>query len=51
VAPGERVAGTPATNDVRWARSMVAIERLTDIRHELRELRQVVARLQAKEET
>jgi UDP-3-O-[3-hydroxymyristoyl] glucosamine N-acyltransferase len=50
VAPGARVAGTPASNDVRWARSMVAIERLTDIRHELRELKRKVAILEGEEE-
>jgi UDP-3-O-[3-hydroxymyristoyl] glucosamine N-acyltransferase len=49
VGPGERVAGTPASSDVRWARNMAAVERLSDMRHELRELRLKVARLEQEE--
>ena len=49
IAAGERVAGTPATSDVRWARNMAAVERLSDLRHELRELKDKVARLEKEE--
>ena len=49
IAAGERVAGTPATADVRWARNMAAVERLSDLRHELRELKNRVARLEKEE--
>jgi UDP-3-O-[3-hydroxymyristoyl] glucosamine N-acyltransferase len=43
--PGARVAGSPATPDVAWARNSAAFNRLTEMRRELRELRAEVARL------
>ncbi|HET7825406.1 MAG TPA: UDP-3-O-(3-hydroxymyristoyl)glucosamine N-acyltransferase [Anaeromyxobacter sp.] len=47
--PGERVAGSPATPDVAWARNTAVFNRLTEMRRELRELRAEVARLRDKE--
>jgi len=44
--PGERVAGSPATSDVRWARNAAVYDRLTDMRRELRELKKQVERLE-----
>jgi UDP-3-O-[3-hydroxymyristoyl] glucosamine N-acyltransferase len=44
--PGERVAGSPAINDVRWARNHAVAERLTDMRKELRALQKQVAQLE-----
>jgi UDP-3-O-[3-hydroxymyristoyl] glucosamine N-acyltransferase len=44
--PGERVAGSPAVADVRWARNAAVYDRLTDMRRELRELQKKVARLE-----
>jgi UDP-3-O-[3-hydroxymyristoyl] glucosamine N-acyltransferase len=46
MAPGERVAGSPAINDVRWARNHAVAERLTDMRKELRALQKQVALLE-----
>jgi len=46
MAPGERVAGSPATNDVRWARNAAVYDRLTDMRKELRALQKQVAQLE-----
>jgi UDP-3-O-[3-hydroxymyristoyl] glucosamine N-acyltransferase len=46
VGPGERVAGSPAGNDVRWARNSAVFDRLTDMRRELRELQKKVAQLE-----
>jgi len=46
MAPGERVAGSPASNDVRWARNSAVFDRLTDMRKELRELHKKVAQLE-----
>ena len=46
VEPGERVAGSPAINDVRWARNHAVAERLTDLRKELRALQKQVAQLE-----
>ena len=43
--PGARVAGSPATPDVAWARNSAAFNRLSEMRRELRELRAEVARL------
>jgi UDP-3-O-[3-hydroxymyristoyl] glucosamine N-acyltransferase len=45
--PGARVAGTPATADVAWARNSAVFNRLTEMRRELRELRAEVERLRA----
>jgi UDP-3-O-[3-hydroxymyristoyl] glucosamine N-acyltransferase len=45
VEPGGRVAGSPATPDVQWARNSAAFNRLTEMRRELRELRREVERL------
>jgi UDP-3-O-[3-hydroxymyristoyl] glucosamine N-acyltransferase len=47
--PGARVAGSPATPDVAWARNTAVFNRLTEMRRELRELRAEVARLRDKE--
>lgn len=47
--PGARVAGSPATADVAWARNTAAFNRLTEMRRELRELRAEVARLRGDE--
>jgi UDP-3-O-[3-hydroxymyristoyl] glucosamine N-acyltransferase len=47
--PGARVAGSPATPDVAWARNTAVFNRLTEMRRELRELRAEVARLREKE--
>jgi UDP-3-O-[3-hydroxymyristoyl] glucosamine N-acyltransferase len=47
--PGARVAGSPATPGLQWARNSAALERLPDMRRELRELRRQVDELrQAK---
>jgi UDP-3-O-[3-hydroxymyristoyl] glucosamine N-acyltransferase len=48
--PGARVAGSPATSDVAWARNSAAFNRLTEMRRELRELRAEVERLRAEKE-
>ncbi|HEX9242107.1 MAG TPA: UDP-3-O-(3-hydroxymyristoyl)glucosamine N-acyltransferase [Anaeromyxobacter sp.] len=48
--PGARVAGSPATPDVQWARNVSVFNRLTEMRRELRELRAEVARLQLGQE-
>jgi UDP-3-O-[3-hydroxymyristoyl] glucosamine N-acyltransferase len=50
IPPGGRVAGTPATPDVQWARNSAVFNRLTEMRRELRELRAAVARLQGEQE-
>ncbi len=50
VGPGERVAGYPAGPEVRWARNAAVYDRLTEMRRELRELKQKVARLEGKDE-
>jgi UDP-3-O-[3-hydroxymyristoyl] glucosamine N-acyltransferase len=50
VEPGGRVAGSPATPDVTWARNSAVFNRLTEMRRELRELRNAVARLQGEQE-
>jgi UDP-3-O-[3-hydroxymyristoyl] glucosamine N-acyltransferase len=47
--PGERVAGSPATSDVRWARNAAVYDRLTEMRRELRELQKKVAALAPEE--
>jgi UDP-3-O-[3-hydroxymyristoyl] glucosamine N-acyltransferase len=44
--PGARVAGSPAKNDVAWARNSAVFDRLTDMRKELRALQKQVAALQ-----
>ncbi|HET8734093.1 MAG TPA: UDP-3-O-(3-hydroxymyristoyl)glucosamine N-acyltransferase, partial [Anaeromyxobacteraceae bacterium] len=46
LAPGERVAGSPAKGDVAWARNSAVFDRLTDMRKELRALQKQVAALQ-----
>lgn len=46
LAPGERVAGSPAKSDVAWARNSAVFDRLTDMRKELRALQKQVAALQ-----
>jgi UDP-3-O-[3-hydroxymyristoyl] glucosamine N-acyltransferase len=50
VEPGARMAGSPATRDVQWARNSAVFNRLTDMRRELRELRAEVARLKGDRE-
>ncbi len=50
VEPGGRVAGSPATADVAWARNSAVFNRLTEMRKELRELRREVERLRADKE-
>jgi UDP-3-O-[3-hydroxymyristoyl] glucosamine N-acyltransferase len=50
VEPGARMAGSPATPDVKWARNSAVFNRLTDMRRELRELRAEVARLKGDRE-
>jgi UDP-3-O-[3-hydroxymyristoyl] glucosamine N-acyltransferase len=50
VAPGERVAGTPAKGDVAWARNSAVFDRLTDMRRELRALQKQVAALRPQEQ-
>ncbi len=50
IEAGGRVAGSPATPDVQWARNSAAFNRLTEMRRELRELRAAVARLEAEQE-
>jgi UDP-3-O-[3-hydroxymyristoyl] glucosamine N-acyltransferase len=47
VEAGARVAGSPATPDVQWARNSAVFNRLTEMRRELRELRGEVERLRA----
>ena len=49
--PGERVAGSPAGPDVRWARNSAAFDRLTDMRRDLRELQKKVAQLEQERKT
>jgi UDP-3-O-[3-hydroxymyristoyl] glucosamine N-acyltransferase len=46
VAPGERLAGTPAVQERTWARSMAAMERFNDMRRDLIELKRKVAALE-----
>jgi UDP-3-O-[3-hydroxymyristoyl] glucosamine N-acyltransferase len=46
--PGARVAGSPATPDVQWARNSAVFDRLTDMRRELRELRKELDELRGK---
>jgi len=48
--PGARVAGSPATPDVQWARNSAVFNRLTEMRRELRELRAEVDRLKGGQE-
>jgi UDP-3-O-[3-hydroxymyristoyl] glucosamine N-acyltransferase len=50
VEPGGRVAGSPATPDVQWARNSAVFNRLTEMRRELRELRAELERLRADKE-
>ncbi len=50
VEPGARVAGSPATPDVQWARNAAVFNRLTDMRRELRELRKELDALRAEKE-
>jgi len=49
VAPGERVAGTPAKADVAWARNSAVFDRLVDMRRELKALQKQVAALQQEQ--
>jgi UDP-3-O-[3-hydroxymyristoyl] glucosamine N-acyltransferase len=49
--PGERVAGSPASTDVKWARNSAVFDRLTDMRRELRELQKKVAQLEQEKKT
>jgi UDP-3-O-[3-hydroxymyristoyl] glucosamine N-acyltransferase len=46
LAPGARVAGLPAVAEGDWARSMAALGRLNDMRHQLMELKRQVAQLE-----
>jgi UDP-3-O-[3-hydroxymyristoyl] glucosamine N-acyltransferase len=46
VAPGERLAGTPAVAERTWARGMAAMERFNDMRRDLIELKRKVAALE-----
>lgn len=48
--PGARVAGSPATPDLTWARNSAAFNRLTEMRRELRQLRAEVDRLRGEKE-
>lgn len=48
VAPGERLAGSPAKPEVQWARNSAVFDRLTEMRRELRALRQEVDELRGK---
>jgi UDP-3-O-[3-hydroxymyristoyl] glucosamine N-acyltransferase len=50
IEAGGRVAGSPASPDVQWARNSAVFNRLTEMRRELRELRAAVARLQGEQE-
>ena len=50
VDAGARVAGSPASPDVQWARNSAVFNRLTEMRRELRELRAAVARLRGEQE-
>ena len=50
VEPGGRVAGSPATPDLQWARNSSVFNRLTEMRRELRALVADVARLKADQE-
>jgi len=50
VEPGARVAGSPATTDVQWAKNSAVFNRLTEMRRELRELRAEVEKLKAEKE-
>jgi UDP-3-O-[3-hydroxymyristoyl] glucosamine N-acyltransferase len=43
--PGERVAGSPAKNDVQWARNSAVFDRLTEMRRELKALQKQVEQL------
>jgi UDP-3-O-[3-hydroxymyristoyl] glucosamine N-acyltransferase len=45
LAPGERVAGTPAIGERAWARSHAALERFNEMRHQLIDLRRRVGKL------
>jgi UDP-3-O-[3-hydroxymyristoyl] glucosamine N-acyltransferase len=45
LAPGERVAGSPAKSDVQWARNSAVFDRLTEMRRELRALQKQVEAL------
>ena len=45
VGPGERVAGSPAKNDVQWARNSAVFDRLTEMRRELKALQKQVEAL------
>jgi len=51
VPAGQRGAGLPGIDEKRWARNAVAFGRVAEMRRELRELKQVVARLEGKETT
>jgi len=48
VAPGERLAGSPAKPEVQWARNSAVFDRLTEMRRELRALRQELDELRGK---
>jgi len=48
--PGARVAGSPSTPDVQWARNSSVFNKLTEMRRELRELRREVERQRAAPE-
>jgi UDP-3-O-[3-hydroxymyristoyl] glucosamine N-acyltransferase len=48
--PGARVAGSPSTPDVQWARNLSVFNKLTEMRRELRELRKEVERQRAEPE-
>jgi len=48
--PGARVAGSPSTPDVKWARNSSVFNKLTEMRRELRELRREVERQRAAPE-
>jgi UDP-3-O-[3-hydroxymyristoyl] glucosamine N-acyltransferase len=51
VPAGQRVAGLPAIDERRWARSAVGFGRLHELRREVRELMRKVARLEGEETT
>jgi UDP-3-O-[3-hydroxymyristoyl] glucosamine N-acyltransferase len=50
VAPGERLAGSPAKPEVQWARNSAVFDRLTEMRRELRELRKELDALRGTKE-
>jgi UDP-3-O-[3-hydroxymyristoyl] glucosamine N-acyltransferase len=50
VEPGETISGTPALPHAEWLKSMAALERLAEMRKELRALQREVERLRGAKE-